>query len=86
MVTICGIRAMGGMGKTELAYRVAQEVAASYPDGQLLLELRGNSAEPVPAEHALQTVIYALAPGSDAPATLAALQARYRSLLAGRGC
>lgn len=84
LVAICGIRAMGGMGKTELAYRVAQEIGDTYPDAQLLLELRGSSTEPLTPEQALQTIISALAPGVEAPMTLPALQSRYRSLLAGR--
>src|SRR5262249_40294708 len=38
---ISGVRGMGGIGKTELAYKVANRLKDSFPDAQLLVELRG---------------------------------------------
>ncbi len=54
---ISGVRGMGGIGKTALAYVVAQRLAVAFPDAQLLVELRGASASPMTPEQALQTVI-----------------------------
>jgi hypothetical protein len=33
---ISGVRGLGGVGKTQLAYTVAQRVADDFPDGQIL--------------------------------------------------
>jgi hypothetical protein len=49
---ISGVRGMGGIGKTELAYAVAQRLAVQFPDAQLLIELRGASSSPLaPSRH-----------------------------------
>jgi tetratricopeptide (TPR) repeat protein len=83
-VCICGIRGLGGIGKTELAYRVAEAVAAHYPDGQLLVELRGSSDAPLGIGEALQQIIRTLAPEVKVPEALAELRAYYRTLLRGK--
>src|SRR5579859_6980075 len=44
---IAGIRGMGGLGKSELAYAVAQQLITDFPDAQLVLSLRGASANPL---------------------------------------
>ena len=48
VAAISGVRGMGGIGKTELAYRVVQEVYDAFPDAQLLIELRGAGDNPLP--------------------------------------
>ena len=45
---------MAGIGKTELAYKVAQQIWDLFPDAHLLVELRGTSVSPLTAEQALQ--------------------------------
>lgn len=81
---ISGVRGMGGVGKTELAYRVAQELATAFPDGQLLVELRGASDSALTPEQALQTCIHAFEPETKLPDDLPALTALYRAKLAGK--
>lgn len=78
---ISGVRGMGGIGKTELAYRVAHELCAAFPDGQIVIELRGASTTPLTPEQALQTVIHALMPQVKLPEELAMLERLYRSIL-----
>lgn len=56
---ISGVRGMGGIGKSELAYAAAQRLATHFPDAQLLVELAGASGIPLPPERALQTIIRA---------------------------
>jgi tetratricopeptide (TPR) repeat protein len=80
---ISGVRGMGGIGKTELAYAVAAQLGADYPDAQLVLELRGASHAPLSPAQALQRVIGAFRPAEKLPEELGALQAIYRSVLAG---
>jgi tetratricopeptide (TPR) repeat protein/transcriptional regulator with XRE-family HTH domain len=81
---ISGVRGMGGVGKTELAYQVAHELRASFPDAQLVIELRGASATPLPPDLALQTLIRAFTPDARLPAELPDLQRLYCSLLHGQ--
>lgn len=81
---ICGVRGMGGLGKTELAHAAAVQLVADYPDAHLLLELRGASDAPLSPVQVLQQVISSFHPDEKLPEGLGALQARYRSVLAGR--
>jgi tetratricopeptide (TPR) repeat protein len=81
---IGGVRGMGGSGKTELGLVVAHLLQSDYPDAQILLELRGVSDTPLSPEQALQQVIQAFRPEEKLPEGLSALQALYRSVLAGR--
>lgn len=82
--TISGVRGMGGIGKTELAYAVAQRLTAHFPDAQLLVELRGASATPLSPVQALQTLIRAFEREAKLPNDLGQLQSIYRSLLTGK--
>ena len=82
--TVSGVRGMGGIGKTELAYAAAQRLAHQFPDAQLLVELRGASTTPLTPEQALQTVIRAFEREAKLPNDLAQLKAIYTSLLTGK--
>lgn len=83
-VAIAGLRGMGGVGKTELAYAVAARLRRAYPDAQLLVELRGAGGDPLPPERALQTILRAFEREARLPDDLGQLQALYRSALSGR--
>ncbi|WP_433789815.1 BTAD domain-containing putative transcriptional regulator [Actinoplanes sp. CA-252034] len=56
VVTIDG---MAGVGKTTFAIRAAHRLAGSFPDGQLFLDLRANTAgqDPIPASAALEILL-----------------------------
>ncbi len=84
VATITGVRNVGGIGKTELAYRVAVELQALFPI-QVLVDLRGQSEAPMRPELALERVIRVL-PGGDTrlPIELEPLINLYRSLLSGQ--
>jgi tetratricopeptide (TPR) repeat protein len=81
---IGGIRGMGGLGKSELAYAVSHRLADTFPDAQLLLELRGVSNNPLTPEQALQVVIRAFEPLAQLPSDLDALKGIYITLLTGK--
>jgi tetratricopeptide (TPR) repeat protein len=80
-VLIGAVLGMGGIGKTELAYHVAQGLGDTFPDAQIMLRLGGASPAPLTAVQALQTVIRAFLPQEQLPDDLLTLQARYRTLL-----
>jgi tetratricopeptide (TPR) repeat protein len=84
VATIGCVRGMGGVGKTELAYKVVQQLAPDFPDAQILVELGGASTSPVSAIQALQKVIRAFDQQSQPPNDLNELQAIYRSHLTGK--
>jgi hypothetical protein len=46
-MTISGLRGMGGIGKTELAFAAAQYLAPLFPDAQIVIPLRGTSVVPL---------------------------------------
>jgi tetratricopeptide (TPR) repeat protein len=81
---ISGVRGLGGVGKTQLAYTVAQRVAADFPDGQILLGLRGAGDDPMTPNLAIQTVIRAFDRAAQLPDDLVQLQAIYASALTGK--
>jgi DNA-binding SARP family transcriptional activator len=86
-VVIAAIGGAAGVGKTALAIRFAHQVASSFPDGQLYVNLRGFDpvGPPVTPEKAITGFLTSL--GIDPrhiPATLDEQSALYRSLLAAR--
>ena len=82
---ITAIDGQGGVGKTELAYYVGREVRDHYPDGQILLDLRGLDKSPVAPEDAMARVILALQPEQKLPDTPEQIAGLYQGLLAERG-
>ena len=85
-VVVSAIGGTAGVGKTALVTYWAHQVADSFPDGQLYVNLRGyDPAEPMAAADALAGFLRALGvPGHEIPAPEDECAARYRSLLAGR--
>jgi NB-ARC domain len=86
VVGIFAMSGMGGVGKSALAIHVAHKLKPQYPDGQLWLDLRGQSESPLTVEDALRKVLvegFGEEPGH-LPVDLDGLQALYRSRFAGR--
>jgi tetratricopeptide (TPR) repeat protein len=85
-VIISAISGMAGVGKTALAVRWAHRVAGQFPDGQLYLNLRGNSpGSSLRPIEALTALLGALGvPPQQVPVDVTAAAARYRSRVAQR--
>ncbi|MGW4500325.1 AfsR/SARP family transcriptional regulator [Micromonospora sp. NPDC004336] len=85
-VAVCVVGGAAGVGKTALALRWAHDNLASFPDGQLYVNLRGfDPAGPMSPLVALRGFLDALrVPAESIPADTDAQAALYRSLVAGR--
>jgi transcriptional regulator with XRE-family HTH domain/tetratricopeptide (TPR) repeat protein len=84
-VIVSAIAGAGGIGKSALAVHAAHQAAPRFPDGQLYLNLRGSSTQPLAPGDALARFLRDL--GADpaaVPVGDGERAARYRSLLAGR--
>jgi tetratricopeptide (TPR) repeat protein len=72
---------MGGIGKTALAFKLADKLIDRYPDGQILINMNGTSEEPLTAAEAMAQVIHAYETDARLPASESALSGLYRSKL-----
>jgi predicted ATPase len=82
-ITLSGVRGQGGIGKTALALKLAEALAARYPDAQLYVDLRGASDKPLTPAEALAQVVRAYHPTAKLPEEEAELRALYCSVLDG---
>jgi len=79
------ISGMGGIGKTELALFVAEQLKADYPDAQFFINLQGTDAKPRAPEEVLANCIRAfLGPEVKLPEDRDQLSQLYRSQLSDR--
>lgn len=83
VVAISGVRGMGGVGKTELSLAIAQQLADLFPDGQVLVELRGVSASLSPGL-VLQSALRQLGENVSSQLGEEQLRQHYRSRLQGQ--
>jgi DNA-binding SARP family transcriptional activator len=85
VVRIALVAGSGGLGKTSLAVHAAHRVSASFPDGQLYVDLFGATPRPLPAADVLARFLRDLGlDGREIPVDDDERAARYRTVLAGR--
>lgn len=81
-VQISGLQGQGGIGKTALALKLAEQLAPRYPDAQFYLDLKGAAEQqPLSASDALSHVLRAYHPTAKLPDDEAELRALYLSVL-----
>ncbi|MET8566179.1 tetratricopeptide repeat protein [Streptomyces flaveolus] len=85
---VVAIHGPPGTGKTTLALRAARRLADRFPDGQLMVDLRGtDDSPPAPSELTVRVLKAFGVPDRDlAKAGPQAHPALYRQVLAGRRC
>lgn len=66
-VAITALQGMGGVGKTALAMHVGWLVTAHYPDGQVLVDMQGQSPRPLDLRAALTKAARAFKPQAPEP-------------------
>ncbi len=79
-VTISGLWGLGGVGKTALALKLAEELTPHYPDAQFYLDLKGTTSPVFPAD-AMAHIVRSYYPTSKLPDDPAELQGLYYSVL-----
>ncbi len=82
--TITGLRGMAGIGKTALAFVLADRLKCTFPDGQLLLNLKGTDKNPLNPTEAMAQVVRAYNPTDRLPEDECELRGLYLSVLAGK--
>jgi tetratricopeptide (TPR) repeat protein len=81
---IVGLTGQGGVGKTALALRLAQELREQYPDAQIDIDLRGAGDEPLDPGQVMAEVIHAFEPERKLPNDLEGRGRVYRSVIDGK--
>jgi tetratricopeptide (TPR) repeat protein len=77
------ISGLSGVGKTALAYKLAEHLEPRYSDAQFYLNLRGASNGPLSAADAMTRIIRSIHPDAQLPEDESSLQAIYLSELKG---
>ncbi|MEI8004301.1 MAG: NB-ARC domain-containing protein, partial [Methanothrix sp.] len=75
------IYGMGGIGKTALAFKLAEKLRDRYPDGQLMVDLRGTDQEPLKPAEAMAQIIHSFDHSIFLPKEENVLAGLYRSIL-----
>jgi tetratricopeptide (TPR) repeat protein len=82
-VTISGLHGLGGVGKTALALKLAEQLKPNYPDAQFYLDLKGVT-QPLTPRDAMAYVIRAYHPTAQMSEKDEEVAALYRSMLDGK--
>ncbi len=81
---IISLRGLGGVGKSDLAFALAERLKDRFPDGQLFVSMLGTSLKPLTSAEAMAQVIRSYQPTLRLPESEAELANLYRSVLDGK--
>ena len=81
---ITGVSGAGGIGKTELARRLAQELAGDFPAARLSMDLLGTSERPLTPDEAMRRLLEPFYPNQKLPNEPEQLAGLYRQTFAAR--
>lgn len=79
---ITGLSGGGGVGKTELARKLANEIADAYPDARLNMDLLGTSANPLAPEEVMRRLLEPFYPNQKLPDDPQGLKGLYQQTFA----
>jgi tetratricopeptide (TPR) repeat protein len=82
-VTISGLQGLGGVGKTALALKLAEQLKPDYPDAQFYLDLKGVT-QPLTPRDAMAYIVRGWHPTAQLPEKEEEVTALYRSVLDGK--
>jgi tetratricopeptide (TPR) repeat protein len=83
-LAIFGFRGTGGVGKTTLALKLAEELTPRYPDAQIYLDLKGVDPQPLTTVQAMAHVVRSFAPDARLPESETEMTSVYRTVLHGK--
>ncbi len=83
-VRVLNIQGPGGVGKTTLALKLADQLTPHYPDAQFYLDLKGASPQPLSVTEAQSAIIRAYLPTVRLPENEVELDHLYHSALIGK--
>jgi tetratricopeptide (TPR) repeat protein len=81
---IIGLRGIGGVGKTALALKLGESLKDRYPDGLVMVDMRGTSDNPLSSLEAMGAVIHAYYLNEKIPDNEAEINEMYRRVLNGK--
>ena len=81
---IIGLRGNGGVGKTAFALKLGESLKDRYPDGQVMVDMRGTSDNPLSPLEAMGSVIHAYHPSEKIPDNEAEIKEICRRFLNGK--
>jgi tetratricopeptide (TPR) repeat protein len=79
-VIISGLQGLGGVGKTALALKLAEQLKTRYPDAQFYIDLKGVT-QPLAPKEAMARVIHAYHPTAQLPENEDEVRGLYLSVL-----
>jgi tetratricopeptide (TPR) repeat protein len=81
---ISSIKGMGGIGKTDLAKKLAQILKDRFPDGQIMIDLMGTHDPSLPAVDAMRKVVQLYVSAERVPKEEDEIRGLYQSVLSGK--
>jgi len=81
---ISSIQGLGGIGKTDLAKKLAQILKGKFPDGQIMIDLMGTQEPSLPPVEAMRKVVQVYVPVERMPKEEDTIRGLYQSVLSNK--